>query len=205
MLGQQVRHLAGPDDDDVLDVRGVPPSEDARDRAEQRNQDDRDPPEDHEAREVRMREADDLGDRDEPPRPDRHHLEDAEDVVDRRVIRPLLVPVVEPVHPCEEHPERQACDEERDLPAHADDVDDRSGRDEGEREKERANEPDEIGDEEQASHEPAPPPHRAWEHGDLRDDPALARGDCDAIPRWCSQMNPPLHARLPALRNHQVP
>ena len=84
LAGQQVRHLAGPDDDDVLDVGGVPPSEDAHDRAEQRNQDDRDPQE-YEAREVRMREADDLGDRDEA-RSDRHHLEDAEDVVDRQMI-----------------------------------------------------------------------------------------------------------------------
>jgi hypothetical protein len=37
LAGEQTRHLTGPDDDDILDVRGVPPSEHAHDRPQQRN------------------------------------------------------------------------------------------------------------------------------------------------------------------------
>ncbi len=123
LVGQQARDLTRPDDDDVLDVRGVPPSHDSRDRPEQRNEQDRDRPEDDEAREVRMRQADDLRDRHEPPRADGDHLQNAEDVVDGRVVGSLLVSIVEAVHACDEHPEGEARDEECDLPARVDLID----------------------------------------------------------------------------------
>ena len=43
--------------------------------------------------------------------PMRHHLEDAQDVVDSGVVAPLLVAVVKPVDAGEHDPEGQADDE----------------------------------------------------------------------------------------------
>ena len=54
-----------------------------------------------------MRKAESCDD-EEAPRSERDDLEDADDVVDRRVVGPLLVAVVQPVDPGEQHPERQA-------------------------------------------------------------------------------------------------
>ena len=200
LVGQQARDLTRPDDDDVLDVRGVSPSHDSRDRPEQRNEQDRDRPEDDEAREVRMRQADDLGDRHEPPGADRDHLQDAEDVVDGRVVGSLLVSIVEAVHARDEHPEGEARDEECDLPARVDLIDRGFGRDQRESEQERGQEPDEIGDEQQPAHEPATAPQGRHGSLDLRNDRAITRCDDKAVARCCPQLNPPLHARLPAMR-----
>ena len=60
--------------------------------------------------------SEDVRDDEEAPRPQRYDLEDADDVVDRRVVGSLLVTVVEAVDPREQDPERKRRDEEGDLP-----------------------------------------------------------------------------------------
>ena len=47
---------------------------------------------------------------------DGNHLQNAEDVVDGRVVGSLLVSIVEAMHARDEHPEREARHEEGDLP-----------------------------------------------------------------------------------------
>ena len=63
-----------------------------------------------------MRESEDARQDQETPRSERHDLEDVDDVVDRGVVRMLLVAVVQPIDAEEQEPQRQACDEEGDLP-----------------------------------------------------------------------------------------
>ena len=75
--------------------------------AEQRHEHDGEEPEQDQAIERRVRKAGEVRDREEAPRPKRDDLEDADDVVDRRVVAPLLVAVVQPVEPREQHPERE--------------------------------------------------------------------------------------------------
>ena len=69
-----------------------------------------------------VRQARDVRDDEEAPRSERDDLKDADDVVDGRVIGSLLVAVVEPVNPREQHPERERRDEERGLPHRSDAV-----------------------------------------------------------------------------------
>ena len=165
-----------------------------------RNEHDCDCPEDDEAREIGMREADDLGDGHEPPGADGDHLQDAEDVVDGRVVGSLLVSIVEAMHARDEHPEREAGDEERDLPTRVDHVDCGVRRNQRERKQERGQEPDEIGHEQQAAHEPAAAPQGGHRSVELRNSRTLTGYDGHAVARCCLQLTPPLHARLPAMR-----
>ena len=56
-------------------------------------------PEHDEPAQARMRKTEDARDDEEAPRPERHDLEHADDVVDRRVVGAFLVAIVEPVDP----------------------------------------------------------------------------------------------------------
>ena len=78
------------------------------DRAQDRHEDDREEPEDDEPPEVRIREPGEVRQNEEAPCSERHDLDDADDVVNRGMVRALLVAVVEPVHAREQHPERDA-------------------------------------------------------------------------------------------------
>ena len=147
-----------------------------------------------------MGKAEDLGDRDETPRADGDDLEDAEDVVDRRVVGSLFVAIVEPMQAREEHPERKARDEEHDLPRRPDVVDSLRRRDQREGEDESDEQPGDVGDEEEATHEPPTAACNAWEDVPTLSDGTVARCDGDAISRCCLQRHPPLHARLPTMR-----
>src|SRR5215210_6879437 len=97
-----------------------------------------------------------MADGEERPRSDRHHLEHAEDVVDRGVIPPLLVAVVQGVNLGENDPEREAGDEESKLPQRVHAAGDRRGWSDRDGEKERRRQPDDIDGDEQPPHEPAP-------------------------------------------------
>ena len=66
--------------------------------------------------------SDDMRDDEKAPRSERDDLKDADDVIDGRMIGSLLVAVVEPVNPSEQHPERERCEEERSLPCGSDAV-----------------------------------------------------------------------------------
>ena len=74
-----------------------------------------------------MRQAGELGNDENTPRSQRDHLEHAEEIVDGRVVGPLLVSVVQPVDAGEQNPERKAQEEEHDLPPRLDLVDGRPG------------------------------------------------------------------------------
>ena len=63
-----------------------------------------------------------VGEREEHPRADRDHVEDAEEVVDRRVVGALLVARVQAVEAREHDPDRQRQREEKDLDLRADAV-----------------------------------------------------------------------------------
>ena len=153
---EELRHVPRADDDHVLDVGRVTSADDAGGRSEERDEHDRCQPEDDEPRHRRVRQAGEMRDREEGPGSDRDDLEDAEDVVHRGVIAPLLVPVVEGMCSREKHPQREAGDEERDFPPNVDPVGNRRGRTDCEGEQERRHEPDDVGREEEAPHEPAP-------------------------------------------------
>ena len=116
LLGEQPRDVARPDDEDVLDVRGLAPADHADEDAEEPDEADGEHPEHDEPLEGRVGEPDDVRADEEDPCSDRDHLEDAEEVVDRRMVGPLLVPVVQPVQPREHHPQRQARAEQDELP-----------------------------------------------------------------------------------------
>ena len=156
MLGdlrrEEAGHVTRADDDHVLDVGGVSPADNADQGAEQEHEEDREEPEEDQACQRRVAEARDLGDHDNAPRPQRHHLEDAEQIVDSRVVRALLITIVEPLYVGEQHPERQAQHEQNELPACRDRVEDGRRRRQDQREDKRRREPDDVGHEEQATH-----------------------------------------------------
>ena len=99
-----------------------------------------------------------MRDDEKTPRPERHDLEHADDVVDRRVIGALLVAIVEPVDPGQQDPEREGSHEERDLPDRRDAVGRRPWRNECKRHEICAKEPHDVGAEQQPPHEPTAPP-----------------------------------------------
>ena len=75
--------------------------------AGRRHEDDGEQPEEDEPRHVRAREAGEPRSDEERPRAERDELEDADDLVDRRVVDVLLVAVVQPVELGRDDPERQ--------------------------------------------------------------------------------------------------
>ena len=103
-------------------VAGQVPAERPRDGAEDRDQDDRDEPEDAEPGEDRLHEAGRDAEEREDPDADRDAAEDADDVVDRRVVGPLLVSVVEPLEPQEDDPAADGEEEREVLEAGSDPV-----------------------------------------------------------------------------------
>ncbi len=102
-----------------------------------------------------MRHVDDVREDEVAPRPEREHLEDADHVVDRRVVGSLLVAVVETVDTEQEHPKRQSRDEEDDLPCGHHGV--RAGGRRGDCKSDRVGDDDahHVRGEEQAAHEPS--------------------------------------------------
>ena len=123
LLGEQPRDVARADDEDVLHVGGLAPADHSDEDAEEPDEPDRERPEHHEPLERRMSELHDVRADEEDPGSDRDHLEDAEEVVDGRVIGALLVTVVQPMQARENHPQRQARAEQDELPLRHDGVD----------------------------------------------------------------------------------
>ena len=117
LVRDQLPDIAGADDDRVLDVLGPASADRAGATTGERDQHDRERPEGSRLLEVRREEAgrvpDAVGD------PDRHRdeMEDADDVVDGRVVGALLVAVVERVELRGDHPGRQRDQEKQPLRA----------------------------------------------------------------------------------------
>ena len=105
--------------------------------------------------ERRMGELHDVRPDEEDPGSDRDHLEDAEEVVDGRMVGALLVTVVQPMQAREDHPQRQARAEQDELPLRHHGVDGRRRRNDSLRDDERSHEPDDVREEQQSTHEPA--------------------------------------------------
>ena len=162
VLEQLLRHelpdMAGADDQGVLDVRVRSPTERPRNGPAERDEDDGEHPEERELRKARVREMRDIGERKEEPRADRQHVEDAEELVDARVVGPLLVARVEVVDATEHDPEGERQGEQHDLDLRADPVVLRIDvlREEHLRQPERQQDARRVGDGECASDEPSP-------------------------------------------------
>ena len=141
----------------VLLVAGQVPAERPRDGAECRDQDDGGEPEDAEPGEDRLHEVRGDPEEGEDPDADRDAAEDADDVIDRRVVGPLLVPVVEPLEAQEKEPAGDREQECHDLEARSDSVARRAARDKRAGKSEGEDEPHDVGDEQAAPNESASP------------------------------------------------
>ena len=125
-----------------------------------------------------MRESENARQNEKAPRPERHGLEDVDDVVDRGVIRVLLVAVVQPVDAEEQKPQRQARREEPDLPPPGDLVWEDLGRREHECDDVGAEKPHDVGGSQEPPHQPATlTPDRMVDYVQLGRKVAVRNGD----------------------------
>jgi hypothetical protein len=115
LLGNRLSDVAGSDDHGVLDIRRASTDEPAANRARQRHHERGEDPEEEELLDLRMRDAAQPAECEEEPGADGHHVENVRPLIRRRVIRPLVVQAVEPVHAGDEHPARKRGDEEQNL------------------------------------------------------------------------------------------
>ena len=106
LQGELLADVPGADDDGVLLVPRQVAAERPRDGAQRRDQDDGGEPEDAKPGEHRLHEVGRNTEESEDPDSDRDAAEDTDDVVDRRMVGALLVPVVEPLEPQQEEPAR---------------------------------------------------------------------------------------------------
>jgi len=112
---KQLSDLARTDYDRVLDIGRVPPRKRPRPGAADANERDRKGPEDDELLRARMRDIAQICDDRNEPHADRDHMEDAAEVVRGRVVRTLVVVVVEAVELCDDHPCRKREQERENL------------------------------------------------------------------------------------------
>src|SRR4029079_18441127 len=113
---------AVPADPRILGIAGEMAAQCARDGAQRRDQEDSEEPEDAEPAEHRLDEMRCHTEQREHPYADGYAAEHADDVVDRRVIGPLLVSVVEALEPEQEDPEREGQEQGQVLHPGADPV-----------------------------------------------------------------------------------
>jgi hypothetical protein len=117
----------------------------------------------------------------EAPRAESDHLDDADDVVDRRVVGALLVTVVQAVHACQQDPQRDGRSEQQDLRDRSDPVG-RGGRGDRHGDDVRRHEADDVGEKEQPPHEPSAASPLRPRHVDLMES-SIARCDGDRVLR----------------------
>ena len=122
LLGDTLSNLPRADDERVQDVGVASPAQGTRDCAADRDESDREHPEERELRKARVCEIEDVREREEEPGADREHVEDAEELVDARVIGSLLIARVEVVDATQNDPEWQGQSKEHDLRVGADAV-----------------------------------------------------------------------------------
>jgi len=157
------------DDDGVLDIGREPTGEGTRAAPRQRHRHDREQPERRKLLLIRVGEAGHPGEREEPPGADRDKMEHAGDLVDRRVVGPLVVVVVEPVELRPDHPDRERAGEDEGLEARPDTRDQPGlARESKLGRAERDAQPDHIGDREHSANEPPAPVFAPCARGALR-------------------------------------
>ena len=115
LAGHELRVPVGADDQRPLDEVAAAPDDHARSRSRDRDQHDRERPEDDPLPEVGVGGTGDVRDDEAEPHDRRHEGDDADEVVDGRVLRPLGVAVVEPHRPSQDDPQRKAGGEEEGL------------------------------------------------------------------------------------------
>ena len=154
----ELADVARADDERVLQVVDAPAAEAARRRPAHRDERDRERPERDEALGLRAHDLERRGRHEQAPGADRHEVEHADDVVRRRVVRPLVVVVVEPVDLGRHGPDRQRGQEEQQLrPAPATEPAASAGPPkQQERDEIRERQADDVGQEQHAGDEPSP-------------------------------------------------
>ena len=102
----ELADLPRADDQGVLQVQRAPPSERTRGAAKCHDEDRREEPERYEAGNVRVSDSHEPGRDEVEPRAERDQVEDAHELVDRRMVDVLLVSLVESVELGGDDPER---------------------------------------------------------------------------------------------------
>jgi hypothetical protein len=144
-------------DDGVLEVGRVPAAIATRARTPERDEHRGERPEGGDAPKLRVGETAEVRAGEEHPCPERDHVQDADQVVGRRVVGPLLVAVVETVELGEDDPAGKRREEEEVLGLECDSP--RGPRAERKlRSQEGASEPEDVGGQQHPAHEPAAPP-----------------------------------------------
>jgi hypothetical protein len=139
LQGDVTTHLAGADDNCVLDVGDAPPASGTGEHAAEHDEDRPREPERQEARDRGIRHS-------------------SHEIVDRRVVGPCLVAPVETVEVGADDPDRHCREEEKDLVSVRQPIGRaRDSAVELERKEEGGHGTDDVGDHERTTHEPAPP------------------------------------------------
>jgi hypothetical protein len=166
---QQPRRVAAPEQDRILGERRAAAAVGTGPEPGEHDENDREAPEHDQLGRVRARDPTQTADDEEEPGPDRHDLEDADQVVDGRVPGVLFVSIVEAVQLREQEPARQRGEEEEKLRVAAERVrrrvpaavDDRG-------EQERRAQPADVGHRERAANQSATPTLPRAGHGAVR-------------------------------------
>src|SRR5579862_9423344 len=111
----ELSDVAGADDDRVLSVARMTSTRRACHASAECDEDRCGTPEQREFLHRRVDRAGQRGEKVKQPREDRHELEDGDELIDRRMVCPLLVAVVEPAELGGENPEREHCRGDADL------------------------------------------------------------------------------------------
>jgi hypothetical protein len=166
----QLADLPRADDHRILLVCNAAAAERARGCAAERDEGDGERPEERELDDVWARKTRQPGSHDENPRADRDHVEDVPHVVDRGVVRALLIALVEAVELGDDDPCRQGSEEEHPLHRRVDRVRSVRVRSQQELGGDKCNpETEQVGGEQHASDEPSPPADRGRGAATLQD------------------------------------
>ncbi len=170
LAGHALAHVPGADDDRVLQVRDAAPAPEAGDRARDGDERDREPPQRHRLREVRSGGAEQPFADEEEPDADGDQVEDAAELVRGRMVRPLLVLLVEAVEARDQDPAGNRRQEHRVFePRPEVMVRARAGAESELDEGEGRGERDHVCEDEHAAHQPASAAHFAGRTALLED------------------------------------
>ncbi len=133
LAGDELAHVSGPDDDRVLKMGDRVAADAARARAAGRHEGDACAPEEDELGKLGRPEAGQPATGVEDPGTDGDEVEHADELVRSRVVRALLVVVVEAVELGHHDPGGKRRDEEQGMPGGDAGTDERLGKDEGDR------------------------------------------------------------------------
>ena len=209
VLEQLARHqladVARADDDGVLEVEDAPPADRPGGAAADRDEDERRDAEERELAQLRIREAERPERQRDQPHAGRDQVQDADDLVDRRMVGALLVSLVEPVQLRQDDPERQAGQEHQQLLRVRRAVEDAAGV-EGRDQEERQRQAGDVGEEQHAPDEPAAPLVRQLGAALLEDGACASVHRVEETPlERRRESRVAMRFRRPSLCRHQLP